>query len=51
MATNIIKIKRSTGTAAPGSLNAGELDLQVEVELKVTMDNVYLSEIQQIQTQ
>ena len=25
MATNIIKIKRSTGTAAPGSLNAGEL--------------------------
>ena len=25
MATNIIKIKSSTGTAAPGSLNAGEL--------------------------
>ena len=25
MATNIIKIKRRTGTAAPGSLNAGEL--------------------------
>ncbi len=25
MATNIIKIKRSTGTSAPGSLNAGEL--------------------------
>ena len=25
MATNVIKIKRSTGTAAPGSLNAGEL--------------------------
>ena len=25
MATNIIKINRSTGTAAPGSLNAGEL--------------------------
>ena len=25
MATNIIKIKRSTGTAAPGSLNAGDL--------------------------
>ena len=25
MATNIIKIKRSTGTAAPGSLNDGEL--------------------------
>ena len=25
MAVNVIKIKRSTGTAAPGSLNAGEL--------------------------
>ena len=25
MATNIIKIKRSTGTSAPSSLNAGEL--------------------------
>ena len=25
MATNIIKIKRTTGTTAPGSLNAGEL--------------------------
>ena len=25
MATNVIKIRRSTGTSAPGSLNAGEL--------------------------
>ena len=51
MATNIIKIKRSTGTAAPGSLNAGELAFTGGAGTQGIMDNVYLLETQQTQMQ
>ena len=42
---SIIRVKRSTGTSAPATLNYGELHLQLELEHTVIGAEEYLLEI------